>query len=620
MQASQLNPQPAHEHPQDSQIGGILAGISSSADLDRLSDAQLTDLCAEMRSFLIDSVSKTGGHLGAALGVVELTVALHAEFAFNLYDRIVWDVGHQTYPHKLLTGRAARFATLRQSGGLSGYPDPQESSYDTVKSGHGGTSISTALAFALAWKAQRADPSRRAVAVIGDGSLQEGSAYEALNHAGSLPDVPLIIVLNANGMAIGPSVGAVHRALERVKSAASKTGVRTLVRQLGFRYLGPVDGHDLAALRRTLRVAHQRPGPVLVHVVTRKGRGYREGAAEPTCHHAVATPAAPGNTFSEYPHQTGPTFSSAFAAQAQRMLETDPRAIVISAAMLDGTGLAAVHARYPERCIDVGMAEQHAVALSAGMALAGQRPICAIYSTFLQRAYDQLFQEVALQRARVLFCIDRAGLVGSDGATHHGIFDIGYLRCLPHFLLMAPRDSGELARMMMLARAWDGPVAIRYPRGASVSPEHSPAPTALHIGRAERLADGTDGCVLAYGPVVYTALELRRRVLAQSGRSLAVINARFAKPLDARMIEREWTRQPVLFTLEDHVTACGFGSAVAELGMTRLRDRVDLRRLCPLGLPDHFIDHAERSEQLAAAGLDLAGLEARMMVRLGIAA
>lgn len=610
---------PAADGPEASENAGRLATLASPAALDGLTDAQLAELAAEMRAFLIASVTRTGGHLGAALGVIELTLALYAEFAFNLYDRIVWDVGHQTYPHKLLTGRAADFASLRQQGGLSGYPDPAESPYDTVKTGHGGTSISTALGCALAWRAQRVDLARRAVAVIGDGSLQEGNAYEALNHAGSITDLPLVVVLNDNGMAIGPSVGALHRALGHAKGKRSDTRVRTLFRQLGFRYLGPVDGHDIAALRRTLRVAHRRRGPVLVHVVTRKGRGFREDAAESTCYHAVGA-THPSTAAREYPQQSGPTFSAAFAAQALRMVESDPRVVVVSAAMIDGNGLAALQTRHPQRCLDVGMAEQHAVALAAGMALAGQRPICAIYSTFLQRAYDQLFQEVALQRARVLFCIDRAGLVGSDGATHQGIFDIGYLRCLPNFVLMAPRDTGELARMMELARVWDGPVAIRYPRGAGASREDAPPYGALRIGRAERLADGADGAILAYGPFAYVALELRRRLAARTGQTLAVINARFAKPLDAALIEGEWKRQPVLFTLEDHAAACGFGSAVAELGMTRLRGRVDLRRLCPFGIPDRFIDHGERSEQLAAVGLDLAALEARVLARLRVAA
>jgi 1-deoxy-D-xylulose-5-phosphate synthase len=610
---------PLPQRTDDSHAPGNLVALRSPAALQGLTDAQLIELADDMRSFLIASVAKTGGHLGAALGVVELTIALHAEFAFNLYDRIVWDVGHQTYPHKILTGRTEQFASLRQCGGISGYPDPAESPYDTVKTGHGGTSISTAVGFALAWRAQRGDPARRAVAVIGDGSLQEGNAYEALNHAGSISDLALVVVLNDNGMAIGPSVGAVHQALGIAKAARAATGVRRLFRHLGFRYFGPVDGHDVVALRRVLRVAHTRPGPVLVHVVTRKGRGYREATPERTCYHAVTASSASAPT-PEYPHQGGPTFSAAFAAQAQRMVEDDPRVIVISAAMIDGTGLAELHARRPDRCLDVGMAEQHAVALAAGLALAGQRPVCAIYSTFLQRAYDQLFQDVALQRARVLFCIDRAGLVGSDGATHHGIFDIGYLRCLPNFVLMAPRDTGELARMMDLARVWNGPVAIRYPRGAGAKPEHCPPYAALQIGRAERLADGADGAVLAYGPLVYVALELRRRLRARTGRTLAVINARFAKPLDARLIEHEWRRQPVIFTLEDHVTACGFGAAVAELGLTRLRGRVDLHRLCPIGLPDRFIDHAERGEQLADAGLDLAALEVRFLARLQAAA
>jgi 1-deoxy-D-xylulose-5-phosphate synthase len=354
---------------------------------------------------------------------------------------------------------------------------------------------------------------------------------------------------------------------------------------------------------------------VLVHVRTRKGHGFNEGVSERTRHHAVPG-TQPTAADEEYPQQGGASFSSAFAEQAIRMAEQDRRIVAVSAAMIDGTGLLEFQKRFPDRCLDVGMAEQHGVAVAAGLALAGQRPICAIYSTFLQRAYDQLFQEIALQRAPVLFCLDRAGLVGSDGATHNGVFDIGYLRCLPNFLLMSPRDPGELARMMELAWRWRGPVAIRYPRGPGAKPEQRFPESPLALGRAERLAAGTDGAILAYGPQAYAALELRRRIRARSGRTLAVVNARFAKPLDAHLIENEWRRQPVLFTLEDHATACGFGSAVAELGVTRLRRRVDPRKLCLLALPDRFIDHGERNEQFDEAGLSLAALEARIVARL----
>ncbi len=579
-------------------------------DVRRLSPAQLQRLAEEMREFLIDAVTRIGGHLGAGLGVVELTIALFAELDLNDGDKLVWDVGHQCYPHKLLTGRARGFESLRRRGGMSGFPDPRESSWDTVKTGHGGTSISTAAGFALAWKHAGADPERRAVAVIGDGALQEGSAYEALHHAGSIADLPLIVVLNDNGMSISPSAGALPGLLDR----QGRSGGDNFFEQLGFRYCGPFDGHDIEAVRRALRTARCEPGPVVLHLLTRKGRGYRDGEPEHTCYHAVS---AAGGGAVEYPQQGGPSFTAAFADAAIAMAEEDPRLVVVTAAMLEGTGLVKFQRRFPDRCHDVGMAEQHAVALAAGLALAGRRPICAIYSTFLQRAYDQVFQEVALQRARVLFCLDRGGLVGSDGATHNGVFDVGYLRCLPNLALMAPRDIGELAQMMRLAWEWDGPVAIRFPRGSGARPEWQLPHAPLTFGRAERVAPGEDGCILAYGAMTYAALEVRRRLLAESGVRLAVVNARFAKPLDEDLIAEELQRQPVVFTLEDHALSCGFGAAVAELAHTRLSGQMDSGRLCLLGIPDRFFDHAERAEQLEEAELGVDQIKGRVVRLLG---
>jgi 1-deoxy-D-xylulose-5-phosphate synthase len=633
----------------------LLDAIHCPDDVKRLDDAALPALAEEMRRFIIDSVTRTGGHLGAGLGVVELTLALFAEFDFNMRDKLVWDVGHQCYPHKLLTGRAARFDSLRQWGGLSGFPDPHESVYDTVKTGHGGTSISTAMGFALAWRARAEDAERKAVAVIGDGSLQEGNAYEALNHGGTFKDLNLVVVLNDNSMSISPSVGAMSAYLSRVRSSTWLTArLRTIQRaikhiprigddvedvlerwyhsiqgilphhalgiifeELGFFYYGPIDGHDIGALRRAFRATHWMRRPVLIHAVTQKGLGYKDDVPEITCYHA----APPSKTVTaqlgtEFPEQGGSSFTAAFAEQAIAMAERDPRVVVITAAMLDGTGLVKFQERFPDRCFDVGMAEQHAVAMAAGLALAGYRPICAIYSTFLQRAYDQVFQEVALQKARVLFCLDRGGLVGTDGATHNGIFDIGYLRCLPNFAIVAPRDTGELQQMMELAQSWDGPVAIRFPRGASAAPDTQRPHLPFTFGTAERLADGTDGCILAYGPMAYAAMEVRRRVFEQRGQTLAVINARSAKPLDAALIRLELQRQPVVFTLEDHMVACGFGSAVAELALSQTPGHADAAKLCLLGLPDRFIDHGDRTQQLADAHLDVTALTARVVERL----
>ena len=631
----------------------ILDALGAPDDVKDMDADGLRALAGDVRRFIIDSVTRTGGHLGAGLGVVELTLALFAEYQFNARDKLVWDVGHQCYPHKLITGRREGFATLRQWQGLSGFPDPAESPYDTVKTGHGGTSISTAMGFALAWRGRAADAGRKAVAVIGDGSLQEGNAFEALNHGGAYRDLELVVVLNDNNMSISPSVGALSAYLSRARSSTwlnqrlrtiqgairripgigddvedvlqrwyhSLQGIiphhalGIIFEELGFFYYGPIDGHDIDALRTAFRATRWMRRPVLIHVVTRKGRGYKDDVPEATCYHAASgslTPPAASTT--EYPGQGGPTFTAAFAAQAEAMLTRDPRVFVLTAAMLDGTGLTKVQERFPERVLDVGMAEQHAVALAAGLALAGHRPIAAIYSTFLQRAYDQLFQEVALQNAPVLFCLDRGGVVGNDGATHNGVFDIAYLRCLPNFVLMAPRDTGELAAMMDLAATIDGPTAIRFPRGSGAAPDAQLPHAPFGVGEAERLAEGSDGCILAYGPMAYAALEVRRRLQEASGRTLAVVNARFAKPLDERLIAAELTAQPVLFTIEDHATAGGFGSAVLEF--VRTREGLDANRVEVLALPDEFIDHGHRGEQLAAVGLDADHLVERIATRL----
>jgi 1-deoxy-D-xylulose-5-phosphate synthase len=632
-----------------------LASLGSPREIRNLDPATLSTLGNEVRDFIIDSVTRTGGHLGAGLGVIELTLALFAEFDFNRRDKLVWDVGHQCYPHKLLTGRAEGFPSLRQWNGMSGFPDPKESEYDTVKTGHGGTSISTAMGFSVAWRQEGGDSAtRKAVAVIGDGSLQEGNAYEALNHGGSFKDLNLVVVLNDNSMSISPSVGAMSAYLSRVRSStwlnarlrSLQRAIKSIPRigdevedvlqrwyhsfqgiiphhalgiifeELGFFYYGPIDGHDVDTLRQAFRTTRWMPRPVLIHVVTTKGRGYKDDVPDRTCYHAaspikVETHAPPR----EYPEQGGQSFTAAFAEKASEMVERDPRVVVLTAAMLEGTGLVQLHERHPDRCMDVGMAEQHAVAMASGLALAGFRPICAIYSTFLQRAYDQVFQEIALQKARVLFCLDRGGVVGNDGATHNGVFDIGYLRCLPNFALMAPRDADELARMMDLAWAWDGPVAIRFPRGAGARPESRIPGAPFGFGQAERLAEGDDGCIVAYGPASYTALEVRRRVQEAMGATLAVVNARFAKPLDEELLLGEIDRQPVVFTLEDHTVACGFGSSVAELALTGER-QADAGKLDIIGLPDRFIDHGDRTEQLSSGRVDIDSVTAHVLARL----
>ena len=631
----------------------ILDALGAPGDVKDMDADGLRALAADLRRFIIDSVTRTGGHLGAGLGVVELTLALFAEYQFNARDKLIWDVGHQCYPHKLLTGRRDQFASLRQWQGLSGFPDPAESPYDTVKTGHGGTSISTAMGFALAWRGNPADAGRKAVAVIGDGSLQEGNAFEALNHGGAYRDLELVVVLNDNNMSISPSVGALSAYLSRARSNTwlnqrlrtiqgairripgigddvddvllrwyhSLQGILPhhalgiIFEELGFFYYGPIDGHDIDALRTAFNATRWMRRPVLIHAVTSKGRGYRDDVPEATCYHAASgTLSPPAAAALEYPSQGGPTFTAAFATHATAMLERDPRVVVLTAAMLDGTGLTKVQAQFPDRVLDVGMAEQHAVALAAGLALAGHRPIAAIYSTFLQRAYDQLFQEVALQNAPVLFCLDRGGVVGNDGATHNGVFDIAYLRCLPNFVLMSPRDTGELAAMMDLAATLDGPAAIRFPRGSGAAPDAQLPHAPFAVGQAEVLADGDDGCLLAYGPMVYAALETRRRIEAATGRRLTVVNGRFAKPLDEALIADQMARQPVLFTIEDHAAAGGFGSAVLEF--VRSRSDLDANRVEILALPDRFIDHGQRTEQLASADLDLDRLVERVGARL----
>jgi len=592
-------------------LGNVEKREDGAKDLRHQGSVALRDCAGRVREFLLETIPVVGGHLGAGLGVVELTVALHSVFDFAERDTLVWDVGHQCYPHKVLTGRASSFDSLRRSGGLSGFPDPAESEYDTVKTGHGGTSISTAFGFAVR-NARRGWNTRRAVAVIGDGALQEGNAFEALNHAGTFERLGLIVVLNDNGMAISRSVGAMGRAFARPPLVGRRHAAADLADLFGFAYVGPVDGHDIDALRAALRRARFHRAPVLVHAITEKGRGAAGAEADRTRVHAVAGRRAVVSDAAEYPLQDGPTFTAAFGETACAIAAADERVVAVTAAMTDGTGLGEFASRFPERFFDVGMAEQHAVALAASMALAGLRPLCCIYSTFLQRAFDQLFQEVALQNAPVIFCVDRAGLVGNDGATHNGVFDIAFTRCLPNFTVLAPRDTGDLARMIAQAvTSATGPVLIRYPRGQSRRVEARVSSRGgLGLDRGEVLIDGDDGCILSIGPMAYTALEARRHAQRTMGKHLAVVDARSAKPLDFDLIAAQLRRQPVVFTVEDHVQAGGFGSAVSELAATMTTGRV--APIIPLALPDRFIDHGERAQQLRAAGLDVAGVTASL--------
>lgn len=576
---------------------------SLAANLRNLDTEALQQTASRVRNFLLDTIPTVGGHLGAGLGVVELTVALHSVFDFSGPDTLVWDVGHQCYPHKVLTGRAGRFDSLRQLGGLSGFPDPCESHYDTVKTGHGGTSISTAQGFALR-NLQQGWHARRSVAVIGDGSLQEGNAFEALNHAGTFRQLGLIVVLNDNGMAIDRSVGALHRAFARPRLVGTVPPGQLLAELLGFHYLGPVDGHDIGDLCTALRRARFQKRPVWIHVITQKGFGAPNAESDATRIHAVSGSRRRNSVAIEYPMQDGPTFTAAAGDTACRLADTDDRVIAVTAAMREGTGLSEFARRYPDRFYDVGMAEQHAVALSAGMALAGMRPLCFIYSTFLQRAFDQLFQEVALQNAPVLFCADRAGLIGNDGATHNGVFDLAYARCLPNFTVLAPRDARELQRMMVDAQTTlHGPVLIRYPRGSSRRPAGCvKSAGGLSIHESEVLIDGEDGCLLAVGPLAYTALEVRRHIRRTTGARLTVIDARSVKPLHRDVIVDQLRRQPIVFTLEDHVRVGGFGASVCELAV---ESALASSCVIQMAVPDRFIDHGERADQLRICGLDL---------------
>jgi 1-deoxy-D-xylulose-5-phosphate synthase len=614
-----------HRHP-------LLSAIDDPADLRRLPEAQLTQLAAELRGFLIDSVAQTGGHLAAGLGVVELTIALHYVLD-TPRDRLVWDVGHQAYPHKILTGRRERMPTLRQEGGLSGFPRRSESDYDTFGVGHSSTSISAALGMAIA--ARQAGKHRHVVAVIGDGALSAGMAFEALNHAGPM-DLDLMVVINDNEMSISPPVGAISGHLARLLSGKLYNTVReggksalrslphlrelvgrweehmkgmvmpgTLFEELGFNYIGPVDGHDVHALVRTLANMRDMPGPRILHVVTQKGRGYEPAEGQPVTYHGVS----PFDRQTGQMHKGPPgglTYTQVFGGWLVDTAERDPRLMGITPAMCEGSGLTAFAKRFPERYFDVGIAEQHAVTLAAGMACEGLKPVVAIYSTFLQRAYDQLVHDVCLQNLDVTFAVDRAGLVGPDGATHAGSFDLSYGRPLPNLLILAPSDEDECRRMLRTAYEHPGPALVRYPRGRGPGTAIDPDASALPIGRGRLRRQGQGVALLAFGSLVTPALAAAEELDA------SVADMRFVKPLDQDLILALAETHGLLVTLEENSIAGGAGSAVAELLAAH-------RRWVPcihLGLPDRYIEHAEHSAQLRACGLDGAGIAARARAEL----
>jgi len=605
----------------------LLAPIETPADLRRLPVARLPELASELREFLIQSVSTRGGHFAAGLGTVELTIALHYVYD-TPRDRLVWDVGHQAYPHKVLTGRRDQLHTIKQDGGLAPFPTRSESEYDTFGVGHSSTSISAALGMAVA--AARAGEDRRVVAVIGDGAMTAGMAFEALNHAGSLP-ADLLVILNDNDMSISENVGALSSYLARALSGRVYAHLReggkkvlrpmptvwelarrseehlkgmvlpgTLFEEMGFNYIGPMDGHDVKALVSTLRNLRKLRGPQFLHVVTRKGKGYAPAEADPIKWHGPGPfDPASGTIFKE--KSAGPTYSQVFGQWLCDMAAADPRIIGITPAMREGSGLVEFSRRFPERYFDVAIAEQHAVTFAAGLAAEGLKPVVAIYSTFLQRAYDQFIHDVALQNLPVVFALDRAGLVGSDGATHQGSYDLSYLRCIPNTVVMTPADENECRQMLYTASTLSGPAIVRYPRGTGPGVPVVAEMSALPVGRAQLRREGRSGlALLAFGALLAPAAQIAEALDA------TLVNMRFVKPLDEDMVIALATRHRALVTFEENATQGGAGSAVGEL----LAAEGLQVPLLQLGIPDHFIAHGSREGCLAAAGLDAASLAA----------
>jgi 1-deoxy-D-xylulose-5-phosphate synthase len=602
----------------------LLSCIDTPDQLRELSHDQLEQLADELRLFLVQSVSDTGGHLAAGLGTVELTIALH--YVFNTpQDRLVWDVGHQTYPHKILTGRRDRMHTMRQKNGLSGFPKRDESEYDTFGVGHSSTSISAALGMAIA--AQRQKDDRQVVAVIGDGAMTAGMAFEALNHAGDM-DANLLVILNDNDMSISQNVGALSNHLARILSGRLYSTMRegsrkvlstmpsvwelakrteehmkgmvvpgTLFEELGFNYIGPIDGHDMNTLVKTLRNLKKLKGPRFLHVVTKKGKGFQPAEENPCTYHGVGK-FHPESGKLEKSAPTGPSYTEIFSDWLCDMAAEDERLIGITPAMREGSGLVKFSEQYPERYFDVGIAEQHAVTFAAGLACEDYKPVVAIYSTFLQRAYDQLIHDVALQNLPVMFAIDRAGIVGPDGATHAGSFDLSYLRAIPNMVIMAPADENECRLMLSTGHRYNGPSAVRYPRGQGTGAAISQGLNTLEIGRAESRRKGERVALLAFGASVSEAEKAADVINA------TLVNMRFVKPLDTELIAEMASKHDLLVTIEDNAVLGGAGSAVNEY----LAKAGLLVPIINLGLPDEFMPHGQRNELLADAGLSADGI------------
>ncbi|MDX1460485.1 MAG: 1-deoxy-D-xylulose-5-phosphate synthase [Xanthomonadales bacterium] len=615
----------------------LLAKIQEPADLRALPESDLPKLADELRNCLIDSVAQSGGHFGAGLGCIELTVALHYLFD-TPHDRIVWDVGHQAYPHKMLTGRREFITTIKKTGGLAPFPKRSESPYDTFGVGHSSTSISAALGMALA--ASRAGEKRRAVAVIGDGGMTAGMAFEALNHGGDL-DADMLVVLNENQMSISPNVGAMTKMLGRLMSGPTVTGIRerskklmerdsrtwrfmsrweehvkgmvmpsTLFEELGFNYVGPIDGHDLPTLLRTIRAVQTVKGPNLLHIITAKGKGYAPAESDPVAYHAVG-PFDRKQGVQKKAATGGPSYTAVFGQWLCDMAELDQRLLAITPAMREGSGLVEFERRFPERYFDVGIAEQHAVTLAAGMACEGSRPVVAIYSTFLQRAYDQLIHDVAVQNLPVLFAIDRAGLVGPDGPTHAGSFDLSYLRCVPNMMIMAPSDEDECRQMLYTGFCHDGPSAVRYPRGRGPGVAPRKAMAALPVGKAEVRMRGSRVAILAFGAPLHECTDLATRIDA------TLVNMRFVKPLDTDLIEELARSHELLVTVEENAARGGAGSAVNEA----LAEAGLACQVLNIGIPDRYIEHGSRPDCLNEAGLNAEGIACQVherMMKLGL--
>ena len=615
-------------------MSSLLTHIDAPADLRRLARPQLPQLAQELRGFLLDSVARTGGHLSSNLGTVELTIALH--YVFNTpEDRLVWDVGHQTYPHKILTGRRDRMHSLRQQGGISGFPRRDESEYDTFGTAHSSTSISAALGMAMAARAKGED--RRAVAIIGDGAMTAGMAFEALNNAG-VANGRLLVVLNDNDMSISPPVGALNRYLAQLMSgqfyaAAKNVGKQvlkgapplfelakrleehakgmvvpaTLFEKFGFNYIGPIDGHDLDSLIPTLENIKGLKGPQFLHVVTKKGQGYKLAEADPVAYHGPGKfdPAVGLVKSTSAPKQT---FTQVFGQWLCDMAAQDERLVGITPAMREGSGMVEFEKRFPDRYYDVGIAEQHAVTFAAGMACEGAKPVVAIYSTFLQRAYDQLVHDVAVQHLDVLFAIDRAGLVGEDGPTHAGSFDISYLRCIPGMLVMTPSDENELRRMLTTGHLFNGPAAVRYPRGSGPNAAIEPGLEPLEIGKGIVRRQGKQTALLVFGVQLAEALKVGEVLDA------TVVDMRFVKPLDEALVRQLAASHELMVTIEENSVMGGAGSAVSEF----LAHAGILKPVLHLGLPDYYVEHAKPAQMLAECGLDAAGIEAAVRARLAM--